>query len=278
LLAPQAVQTLVSLGLSFLQAKVYLALVIMGSSTGRTAAKQAKVASQDVYRVLLELQEKGLVEKIIAKPNEYKAVSLKEGVYILLGRRENETRKLKKSVLEICSNFHTINQNEDFDANNQFVLIPEKKPSVNRFIKAFETAATSLDLMNDFQDAIVAHDKLFQLNVKALDSGVKIRDILCKTKESIPISKHFFTLLKREPAFQIRYLNFPCPAKLIIKDSKEAFISTKTKEKMIDQPHLWTNNPVLVRVIQEWFNGLWKKGIANGQVTKPKKLEILLKY
>jgi len=274
LLAHEAIQTLVSLGLSFLQAKVYMALVVLGTSTGRTAAKQAKVASQDVYRVLLELQEKGLVEKIIGKPNEYRAIPLDEGVSILLERRENETEELRKSVFEICSSFQLSDQNEDNIASNQFVLIPEKKPSVNRFVKAFETAETSLDLMNDFQDAIIAHDKLFQLNVRALDRGIKIRDILSVTQENGLLPKPFFALFRREPAFQIKYLDYPAPAKLIIKDSKEVFISTKTKEKTMEQPHLWTNNPVLVRVIQEWYNRLWKKGKTNGQ-TEQTKVEVL---
>ena len=60
LVQEETVQTLVNLGLTVLQAKVYLSLAKSGVSTGRATAKAAKVASQDVYRVLIELQEKGI--------------------------------------------------------------------------------------------------------------------------------------------------------------------------------------------------------------------------
>ena len=99
LLQEETVQTLVNLELTVLQAKVYLALVKLGTSTGRTTAKAAKVASQDVYRVLTELQEKGLVEKIIAKPNKYRPIPLKDGLSMLLQRRNKQTAELKKAAL-----------------------------------------------------------------------------------------------------------------------------------------------------------------------------------
>ena len=52
-------QLLNELGLTILEAKVYLALAKTGKTTIATISKTSKVARPDVYRTLAKLQEKG---------------------------------------------------------------------------------------------------------------------------------------------------------------------------------------------------------------------------
>ena len=66
-------QTLIDLGLTLLQAKVYLALVQSGTLKVGTIAQVSKVARPDVYRTLQKLQDLGLIEKIITKPILFRA-------------------------------------------------------------------------------------------------------------------------------------------------------------------------------------------------------------
>jgi hypothetical protein len=100
---------------------------------------------------------------------------------------------------------------------------------------------------------------IFELEVKVLNKGVKIREILSKTRKAYQGPKSFLALQKRKPAYQVRYIDFPQPATVIIKDSKELFISTKNEANIFGQPHLWTNNPILVQVIQQWYDIMWEK-------------------
>ena len=118
-MSPQgkSVQTLVDLGLTVLQSKVYITLIKSGPSTGRITAKMAQVAPQDVYRVLTELQEKGLVEKIIAKPAMYKATTFKESISVLLQNKKEEYIEIEKQVKIMANNFSE-NKNQD--------VLPEK--------------------------------------------------------------------------------------------------------------------------------------------------------
>ncbi len=259
LLQEEAVQTLVNLGLTVLQAKVYIALARSGASTGRVTAKLAKVASQDVYRVLTELQEKGLVEKIISKPNKYRAIPVKEGLLMLLQRRKKQTEELNRAVFELSNSFLTINVPEDKRETGTFVLIPQGEPIENRLVGVWKTAQKSIDLMNDFQEGIVWYEKNFELNIKALNRGVKIRDLLSKTQKRYHITKTFSVLLERKPEFQVRYLDFPPPAKLMIKDRKEVFISTTREINSLNYPCLWSNNPIVVQIIQQWYDIMWEK-------------------
>jgi sugar-specific transcriptional regulator TrmB len=260
LLQEEGVQTLVNLGLTVLQAKVYIALATLGTSTGRTTAQRAKVASQDVYRVLSELQEKGLVEKIINKPNKYRPIPIEEGFTMLLQRRNKQTVEIKNMMTEISKNFSGTDKIEDGDEKCQFVWVPQKEAIENKFRNGIETAQTSIDLMNDSREAMIMHEKIHELKDKALKKGVKIRTILNKTPRGTQTSKPFLAFLERKPEFQVRYLrHFPSSAKLFIKDNKEVFISTTTKVNTLAQPYLWSNNPILVQVIQQWYDIMWEK-------------------
>jgi len=60
---------LTELGLSAIQAKVYLALAQSTESTATVVADISGVARPDVYRVLAQLEKMGLVQTIVANPN-----------------------------------------------------------------------------------------------------------------------------------------------------------------------------------------------------------------
>jgi sugar-specific transcriptional regulator TrmB len=262
LLHEGAVQTLGDLGLSVLQAKVYLALVKSGDSTGRATAKAAKVASQDVYRILAELQDKGLVEKIIGKPNEYRPMPLEDGFSMLLQRRNKQTAELEKAAFEIFNAFQIVDNREEKSEAGDFVLIPQGEPIENRLARGLETAQANICFMNEFQEGMEWHEKNFESDIKALDKGIKIRDILSRTQKNYHVSKSFMGLLERKPGFRLRYIDFPPPAKLMIKDCEEVFISTTRKTNSLDYPCLWSNNPIMVQIIQQWYDLIWEKAVA----------------
>jgi sugar-specific transcriptional regulator TrmB len=252
------VETLIHLGLTLLQAKVYLSLAKIGTSTGRATAKEAKVAPQDVYRILAELQETGLVEKIISKPNKYCAMNIDQGLEMLIKRRKNQTKLLEISVKTVSKLFHPTLKGAQKTGEGDFILIGKDEPLKNRANRMLETAHVSLDLMNEINDGMMGHDNIYSLETKFLNRGGKIRDILSKATPIFHLTKTFCSLQQRNPEFQARYLDFPTPAILIIKDGKEALVSTKEKTKTLMQPFQWTDNPILVQIIQQWYNQVWK--------------------
>jgi sugar-specific transcriptional regulator TrmB len=88
LIDEESVQSLSRLGLSTSQVKVYLALLELEKATAKTIAKHSKVARQEAYRVLAELQEKGLVEKIIEIPTKFKPIPIEDCIYLLIERKK----------------------------------------------------------------------------------------------------------------------------------------------------------------------------------------------
>lgn len=92
----ERVQTLMNLGLTLLQAKIYLALAQAGKTKIETISKASNIARQDIYRIMPTLQKLGLAEKIVTTPTMYKATPIKEGYYLLLQNKTQEYTELRK--------------------------------------------------------------------------------------------------------------------------------------------------------------------------------------
>jgi sugar-specific transcriptional regulator TrmB len=99
-------KTLREIGLTLSQARVYLALVKLGThSTVKTVSVFSKVARQDVYRTLTELRELSLVEMVIGNPALFRAIPLQEAVAILMERKNQRTRELLAEASELFKLF-----------------------------------------------------------------------------------------------------------------------------------------------------------------------------
>jgi sugar-specific transcriptional regulator TrmB len=81
---------LVGLGLSRRQARVYLALLRAGVSRARPLVDSAGVPRQEVYGLLLELRQLGLVRQNLTVPKTYTAAPFVEAAKILFEQRANE--------------------------------------------------------------------------------------------------------------------------------------------------------------------------------------------
>jgi len=61
------IKDLMEYGLTKLQAKLYLGILMLGSSTVQNLSKLMGINKVDTYRVLKELTKKGLVEVMVGK-------------------------------------------------------------------------------------------------------------------------------------------------------------------------------------------------------------------
>jgi len=256
----EAVETLINLGLTILQARVYVALAKLGTSTSRLTAKEAMVASQDVYRILSELQETGLVEKIIAKPSMYHAMPLAKGLSMLLQRRKEKTRQLERTANLISKEFESTLRTTVKTDIGSFVLIQKEEPIKSKAFELLDTAQMSLELMHDTHDT-ATYGELYNIGQKLSAKEIKVRDLVSRSNQSLQVTKAFASIIQKYPTFQLRYLNSSAPAKLIIKDSKEVLVSTTTKPNGSIHAFLWSDNPILVQIIQQWFVNVWDRSI-----------------
>lgn len=250
----KSIKTLVELGLSRTQAKIYLALVEKGTSTIRAVADNSGVGRPDTYRAMLELKRVGLIETILCSPTKYNPLPLPEAVSILIGQKHKEIRDLKEKTGKLLEEYENkiSEQTDVFD--NEFVLVPKGKASINKGMTAILSAQESIDCITSLkkfsQTFLVASEEI----IKAANRGVKIRFILDKSSMN--------TLLKILPelddaSFQIKYFEKLPVSFLAVYDGCEAQMATSTDGHFSQAPMLWSNNPMLLRVFQDYFESLW---------------------
>ncbi len=253
----EAVETIMKLGLTVLQAKVYLALAKSGPATGRMAASAAKIASNDVYRVLGELQEKGLAEKILANPTMYK-VTPSDGLSTLLNKKKEEyfeTQKQVKALSHLLREHET--DNPAFESSQQFVMTSQVKLLFKLHHKLAANTKRSVDFLCPIK---ISGKALLDIEYiqPAIKRDVKIRVITPIAELSFQNNNYRKTELFEERSLPKLALSFG----MIIFDEQQLTVAL-SKEVT---PSLWTSNPNMVSIANAYFNSIWESAKPYKQI------------
>lgn len=261
-LQDEDVEALTSLGLTVLQAKVYLTLVKLGIATIKEISKTSGVARQDLYRITSELQEVGLVEKVIAAPTKFKAIELTEGVAILLQRVHKKELESRKKILKLIQRYKYQSATVQTQKKGaHFILVPEKEVLL-RVRKLIENTQTSVDVvttLNRFQSGLIDFNEAHK---KASKRGVKFRIITNKPEDENSLTEMVKTVAKNF-AFEIRYINTSPLAAIAIYDKKEMIIATSTTANINEVPILMSNNSSLIAIAQSYFDVMWVTAVES---------------
>ncbi len=251
-------KTLRELGLTFSQARVYLALVKLGThSTVKAVSVFSNVARQDVYRTLKELGDLSLVEMVIGNPAMFKAIPFQETIAILMERQNQKTRALQAEAAELFKLLAKEKKVGVCQDNHQFVLIPKKEVLTHRITKAIEAAQENVVVIAPWRDL---HHFLFRLHEswkQALNRGVEVQGIIEKQDEIHLLTEGTRALIGH-PNFKLRMEPSFSNARFAVYDDNELFISILDTPNASDSPALWTNNPVLIRTLKDYFWIKWE--------------------
>jgi sugar-specific transcriptional regulator TrmB len=251
-------QILIDLGLTLKQARVYSALVKSGPSRISAISKRSSVARPDVYSSLSKLQHLGLVEKIIKKPIEYRAISMKEALSLLFETKTEQYEKVRAETRMLLDFVETEKPEQEKQKETpQFVLIPEGKAIIERINTAIVQAQVSMDLLLSWKRFSRGMVSTFAESIEsAWAKNVKVRFII----ESPLISKTAKQLIqfcRGKPFCQMKFIRY-CPKIVLgIYDKKEVFIIVDPKTDLPGSPALWSTNPGLIALAEDHFEILW---------------------
>jgi sugar-specific transcriptional regulator TrmB len=253
------------LGLTSSQARVYLTLSNLAyPSTAKTISTTSNIARQDIYHTLTELQKLSLVETVINNPTLFRAIPLQEAISILEKRKKQKMHDLiveAKELLKIstCTQEQTIEQ-----GNHEFVLIPKKERCINKVKKTVEAAQESILAVTSWREATQWLFMLHNTWERALNRNVKVQWITEKQENNNSLTESMLALLensnliiKSGPSF------LPPDVRFAIYDGKEAFIATLNAQNAGDSPALWTNNPVVLCLLKDYFETKWSLMLTN---------------
>ena len=253
------VEALTSLGLTVLQAKVYLALVKSGKSTIKEISKTSGVARQDLYRITSELQKLELVEKVLSVPNEFKAIELRCGISILLEHIHKKEVEMHKEAQKLIQRYKERTAKPEKEP--EFIMIPGQETVFRKTMESLENAQTSMFSIVSWRkfSSLMLNARKLRLR-RALERGVEFRFITKKPEDEKQMPKIAENYMKKY-SFKIRYLMTEPLAHIGLFDRKEVFINTSTKEGLAETPLLWSNSPSLIAVVHDYFEILWLTAI-----------------
>ncbi len=260
----EATKILTRLGLTNSQSKVYLTLLKLENATAKTIANNSKVARQEVYRVLVELEEKSLVERIIAVPTKFRAISIENGLAFLVGEKRKELSELQRELNKILPKIRSqLMPKEDKqrvaqEEANEFILIPDSKPFLLRMERALEAAKKSVEVICPKEAFLRALFNLSEKFKEVLKRGVKIR---CLVNE--PLDRNSWAasvrIVAENPNFEIRVLSVSPKENFWIYDKREAFLFISSLQNQKQSSVLWTTAEPLISISEKYFNTLWEK-------------------
>jgi sugar-specific transcriptional regulator TrmB len=252
-------QVLINLGLTTKQARVYLALAESEPSRIMEISRASTVARPDVYLAVEKLRLLGLVEKIIDNPPSYRAISLKEGLSLLLETKTNQYEKLKADTETLRNIVETEKPKNSIQTeNSQFVLIPQGRPILDRIASAIANVQFSIDVVLSWKRFSRGISSEFAEKIeKAWAKNVQIRFIIEKPPET-KTSEQLIQYCRAHPSCHLRLVDDHGKTVFGIFDKKYVHIITLSKKDLHGSPALWSNNASLISLVSDHFEMLWR--------------------
>ncbi len=248
------ISTLVSLGLSPSQAKVYLALVKSDNLPAGTINKISGVDRPDVYRALNQLQEAGLVQKIISNPVRFQAIPPEECMTVLLQRRIKRTHQLQKNALKFTQALKSKHTNNEYNERGGFTLIHGRDAAYAKSEKMFGSAQQSICLLAFTKRLLAFLLQCEDCLENALKRKVDCRIIIAKEVKDVyaPLED-----LRKYSNFSLKLISERPKTSFSLWDQKELLLTTSVVDTSIPAPLLWSNNRAMINLCSDYFEHLW---------------------
>ncbi len=252
-------------GLSRTQAKVYTALNALGVATASEIATLSKIRREEVYRIMPELEGRGMIISKLDAPRKFAATEPKTALKILV-QTKVEAMQREIGALE--------QKQDDLIARleqTSFGIYEEK--SVEALSKQDNVEMRLTQMVRKATDQILFVGSLEQMRktVEDMQGGVnqiKLRAVLdigdikdqASEPEGLSVLKHLLLVAARGNCSvelrQVKGQSF----NLVVVDVKEA-IWGEPKADGADHKVLWTNDPTQVGILRRAFDNLWQEAL-----------------
>ncbi|HZW58019.1 MAG TPA: helix-turn-helix domain-containing protein [Nitrososphaerales archaeon] len=251
---------LANLGLTRIQARVYLHLFHAGEQSARAIVDSLRIDRVDVYRALQSLQGHGLVEVNLGNPNKYSASQSSTALKLLLKRKEDEFESLKGSAAHLEKILNASTSKARRRESNQFGKVEEEQ--FYKLKRGYAVVDTILKIEGQAKKEVrkvvnrkgMGYHVLFgieEVEKKLANKGVKIRLITDQRSPSIYYSYSKIASVKYagDLTNSLRYI--------IVDDSliMLSMAPNVTDEK--DSVALLTNNVTLIQALSSFYDRIW---------------------
>ena len=171
------IQTLTKLGLTPLESKVFLTLLSIGKEKITTISTVSSIDRSNTHQIIKRLQEKGLVNEILGKPNRYESIPLKSAILILKNKKHEEYKEIEKEANELiksCKPSIIIKPND-----SEFKIVKRNKETKQQeVINAIKDVERCFDLIISQKDFHITFVGLISHQLECVKRGIQYRVII----------------------------------------------------------------------------------------------------
>ena len=256
LVQDKAVETLTGLGLTVLQARVYLALAKGGKATVKDIAKKSNIARQDLYRITPRLLNLGLIEKHIDTPTKFRAIPIKEAIDILIERRKKQTIQLEQESKSLLPYFEENECTSLQEEESQFLVINDLQACQIKAKKQAAAAKKTINIVTKWNFFLTYLPIVIEEYTKYLNMGVKVHIVTQVPKKTDAFPKKLDKILKH-PNFELRYIPSPPKSIVAVFDEDEVNILLSSEKTPVETGMLTSNNANLIELSLNYFEMVW---------------------
>ena len=262
----KVLKTLTNLGLTQLEAKVYIYLSKKGPQKAGDTAKALKLAKQQLYPTLKRLRRKGIVTSTLEHPARFSALAFDKVLDLFVKVKMDEVQLVQQNKDELIADWQNINIGEKSDATPRFTVIEGRNYVYSRIQQMIKETEHQLSIIASVPglaraDQFGVFDNAFSHPSK---SKIRYRFLTELSEQNINVMKN---LLEKKPNTGFRFegrtpdLGLRLSNRMIIKDEDEVifFINTGKDLPVTEQEDLclWTNSQTLVQAFTAVFENLW---------------------
>ena len=262
-------KVLKSVGLTEKETEVYILIAKHGALQGREIVRQMKIDKGQLYRILRNLQKKGLVEVALEYPTRFTAVPFETVIDTFIKSKREEVAQIEEARKDLLSVWNKISQTEIKSSLERFAVIEGDKKihhKISQMVKETSSqlsmALTVADLFRAEQfgvfDALSEHPKKSKLQFQALTQ---------LSKQNLKAAKVLVSKLPPNTSLKGTNPDIGSPpfSRIVIRDKEEIVIFISDINEQYLRGHkevcLHTNCKKIIQAFSDDFEDLWDDSI-----------------
>ena len=257
----EALQYLIQLGLTRMQANIYLTLLLYGKTEARIIAHWSNSPRTEVYRALNELQENGLVDRELSCPLKFIAVPPSLGLKAFIDYKLHEINQMQKTLEKFSLQFES-NQEPDPEKEYKITSIEGRKRIIAKIKQQHDSANLSIDIISFLPRFLYITSECMENYKKAIERGVKYRILLGIPNDSQDLPREIKDAHKNENTI-IKKVVGCLGVNSAIFYQKHISFSYYPDRHIVESPLILTNHPCLVGFALNSFQRTWDSTLAH---------------
>jgi sugar-specific transcriptional regulator TrmB len=260
-------KVLANIGLTEKEIMVYIHLGKHSSLKGLEIARLTRIDRAEVYRILKNLQEKGLVQSTLEAPARFTAVQFEKVLDSYVKSRRDELSSIEQTKQTLIDEWNKISRSQSETTAEKIMVITGDNKICQKICQMARETERQFSAALGFQTLLRANQlELFNVFADRSTDRAKFHFITDISKQNVEIARNFLkntnhatlSAKGRSPNFGL-----PLSPEMILQDDKELLLFINhPNQTSVGQNQtnscLWTDCRELIKSFSKVFENLWE--------------------